>query len=83
VLEERRVQREVAPRRLADAQPREPAIDLRDAAGRGQLDGAERADGVPRVAPIERERDQEVGQGERLPDSLLEDRLSLQRARAR
>src|SRR5207253_10259201 len=62
---ERRVQGEVAPRRLRHTEPREAAIDLRNAPGGGQLDRAQRSDGVVRVSAIERERHHQICERER------------------
>ena len=72
---ERRVQREVAPRLLGNAHAGQTTIDEADPRGCGQLDRAQRADGVVGVPAVERQGNEQVGERERLPNGFLEDRL--------
>jgi hypothetical protein len=76
---ERRVQREVTPRLAADAEPLQARVDALRAPGRRQLDRAERADGVVRVAAVGGERDHQVAERERLPHRVAD--LDVERAR--
>ena len=75
------MQGEVTARGLGDAEPGKAAVDEHHPARGRQLDGAERADGMVGEAPVERETDHEIREGERLPDRALRAGLHIEGSR--